>query len=187
MDAPLPHHDIVLRDPPLTLRPMTERDWPLLLRWNRDPSVLVWTDGEGTPPRDLEQTQHLYRSVAATPALCFIIKWQGREIGDCWLQHMNEPRLIDRYLGASLWRIDIAIGEPRYWNRGIGRRAIALLGRYGLDHERADAIFGLVRAENVRSSRAFMAAGFTEHRPTPEGTVELIFQNAPATDRPFSA
>jgi RimJ/RimL family protein N-acetyltransferase len=89
MDQLLPSHGIVLRDPPLVLRPMTERDWAILLRWNRDQEVLSWVEGEATPPRDLEQTQHLYRSVAASPARCFIIKWQGREIGECWLQRMN--------------------------------------------------------------------------------------------------
>jgi RimJ/RimL family protein N-acetyltransferase len=168
----LPTHKIVLRDPPLVLRPMSERDWPLLVRWNRDPDVLAWVEAEPTAPRDLAQTQQLYRSVAATPAWCFIIKWQGREIGDCWLQRMNVPALIERDPNASLWRIDIAIGERQFWGQGIGPRAIALLVRFGFEHAQADAIFALIDRRNERSRRAFLAAGF--FRDSPVRSIDLL-------------
>jgi RimJ/RimL family protein N-acetyltransferase len=161
MDPPLPRHGIVLRDGDLVLRPMTERDWPLLARWHRRTEVLRWTEGDPQAgPWTLEQVQHMYRSVAQAAA-CFIMKWRGAEIGECWLQRMNLPDVLSRYPGQDLRRIDIAIFRPQLWSRGIGRRAIALLADYGLDRDGADAIVAVVHADNARSRRAFTVSGFS--------------------------
>jgi hypothetical protein len=37
-------HDITLRSERVVLRPMTEGDWNILLRWNSDPEVLYYSD-----------------------------------------------------------------------------------------------------------------------------------------------
>jgi aminoglycoside 2''-phosphotransferase len=154
-------HSIILRDGELVLRPLTESDWPLLSRWNRRTEVLRWTEGDaGAEPWPLEQVQRVYRGVAQT-ALCFIIKWRGAEIGECWLQRMNLDSISARYPDADVRRIDIAIYEPRLWSRGIGSRAIALLVRLGFEVEGADAIFGIVAHDNPRSRRAFEKCGFS--------------------------
>jgi RimJ/RimL family protein N-acetyltransferase len=160
MDAPLRRHGVVLRDGNLVLRPMTEHDWPLLARVTSRTDVLRWTDGAGAAPWDWRKTQQVYRAVSRD-AYCFIIKWRGAEIGECWLQRMNLEVISRRYPQKDLRRIDIAILQPALWSHGIGTRAISLLVRFGFEREAADGIFGIVLEENGRSRRAFEKCGFS--------------------------
>ena len=45
MPPALKSHTIHLHTPRLHLRPMTDADWDILLRWNQDPDVLYYADG----------------------------------------------------------------------------------------------------------------------------------------------
>jgi len=160
-------HGIVLRDRDLILRPLTERDWPLLYRWNRDREVLYYAEIDDAAPRTLEETQDLYRSVSRT-AYCFIMKTAGREIGECWLQEMNLERILRAHEGSDCRRIDIIIGEATFRGHGFGTRAIALLSAFAFEREHADLVFGLVGEHNPRSVRAFESNGFTIKHREPE-------------------
>ncbi|MBE0696624.1 MAG: GNAT family N-acetyltransferase [Anaerolineaceae bacterium] len=43
-------HPITLPGRLVTLRPMSEADWPVLLRWNSDPEVLYYSAGDDNEP-----------------------------------------------------------------------------------------------------------------------------------------
>ena len=86
-------HDIVLHGNLVTLRPLTEEDWDVLLRWNSDPDVLYFADGEDVSSYDLPTVQSIYRTVSQN-AFCFIIELGGLPIGEGWLQQINVERLI---------------------------------------------------------------------------------------------
>ena len=163
----LQSHDVYLRGKHVTLRPLTEDDWHLLLKWNNDPEVMKYFDHEDFSPTSLSEVQSIYRWVS-THAHCFIIEVEGHSIGECWLQRMNLQRIVDQFLGEDLRRIDIAIGEKDLWGRGYGTEAIRLLVDFSLTHERADAIFGIVSADNERSLRAFRKCGFSRPAPVQE-------------------
>lgn len=138
---------------------MTKEDWPLLLAWNNDPDVLYYAEGDDVTHRSPEEVQRIYRFVSQK-AFMFIIELDGRPVGECWLQEMNLPRIVDRYPGLDLRRIDLTIGEKGLWGRGLGTRAIRLLTQLAFDLK-ADAVFGVDIAEyNPRSRRAFEKAGF---------------------------
>lgn len=152
-------HDIRLADDDLTLRPMTEDDWPLLEVWNNDPEVVYFAESDDIQGRPLAELQPIYRFISRR-ALMFIVEVCDRPIGECWLQEMNLPRLLKRFPGRALRRIDLTIGEPSLWGHGYGTRTIGLLTRLGWDLG-ADAIFGCDVADyNPRSRRAFEKAGF---------------------------
>lgn len=152
-------HGIRLRDGELRLRPMTEEDWTHLLAWNNDPDVLYFADGDDVTHRPLEEVQWIYR-VVSQKAFMFIIELDGRPMGECWLQEMNLKRLLDRFPGLDLRRIDLTIGDKSLWGRGLGTRAIRLLTQLAFDLK-ADAVFGVDIADyNPRSRRAFEKAGF---------------------------
>ena len=153
-------HEIILADGPVLLRPMTETDWDLLLRWNNDPEVLYFSEGDDRTHWPLDDLQDMYRGVSAH-ALMFIMEIDGQPIGDCWLQEMNIQRILDRYPGQRLHRFPIFIGEKRFWAQGWGTRAIALLARHAFEHCAADAVFAMGVADyNPRSRRAFEKNGF---------------------------
>jgi aminoglycoside 6'-N-acetyltransferase len=161
-------HDVTLRGERLVLRPMTEADWDVLVRWNTDPEVLWFTEGDDVPPRTLEQVQRIYRGVSQQ-ALCFIAELDGVPIGEGWLQAMNERRILDEYPSQDVRRIDLAIGEKRLWGHGLGTELLGLLVAFGFEREGCDLLFGVdVGGHNPRSRRAFEKAGFRVLRTVPE-------------------
>lgn len=161
----LHEHSVVLYsvegDPlrPLILRPMTEADWALLLAWNSDAAVLYYADDNDVSAYDLQTVQAIYRSVSQT-AFCFIAEYEGAAIGECWLQRMNLPRILEQYPTLDCRRIDLMIGEKQLWGQGLGTQMIRILTRFGFEVEGADMIFGLVSDYNVRSRRAFERVGY---------------------------
>ena len=42
----LREHTITLGSEKVILRPMTEADWDILLKWNSDPQVLYYSEGD---------------------------------------------------------------------------------------------------------------------------------------------
>jgi RimJ/RimL family protein N-acetyltransferase len=152
-------HDVHLRGERVSLRPMTEQDWPDILAWETDREVLYWFDGPDTSPRPAEETQRIYRGVSRF-AYNFMIELDGEPIGICWLQKMNLRPIVERFPGRDLRRIDIAIGAKELWGQGLGSDAIRALVAFGFGPERADAVFGMVEPRNSRSWRAFEKAGF---------------------------
>lgn len=153
-------HAITLRSGRLTLRPMTEGDWDLLLRWNSDPEVLYFSEGDDVASRSLEDIQGIYRSVSQS-AICFIAELDDRPIGECWLQRMNMKRILQKYPDRDIRRIDLMIGEKELWGKGHGTEIIRLLTALAFEREGADLVFAYGVADyNPRSRRAFEKNGY---------------------------
>lgn len=167
----LREHNITLRGERLVLRPMTENDWDILWKWDSDPEVVYYSDGDWVDGYDLETSQMIYRGVSQA-AFTFIAELAGRPIGYCWLQKMNLERVLKHFPGKDLRRIDLAIGEKELWGHGLGTEMIGILTRFGFEQEHADAIFGCSVADyNPRSRRAFEKNGYAlfQETPQPEG------------------
>ncbi|HUW58606.1 MAG TPA: GNAT family N-acetyltransferase [Planctomycetota bacterium] len=161
-------HNVTLSAGRLTLRPMTEDDWDILMKWNTDPDVLYYAEGDDVTSRTLEETQAIYRGVSQR-AFVFIAELDGVPIGECWLQRMNLERVRARHPGMDLRRVDLTIGEKRLWGQGWGTRMIGLLTRFGFEREGADAIFGCDVADyNLRSRRAFEKNGYVIDAEAPQ-------------------
>ena len=163
--APLKQHQVILEgNAPqgrcIRLRPMTEDDWDILVRWNNDPYVLYYAEGDDITAYTLGQVQSKYRSVCQS-AICFIIEADGKPIGECWLQKMNLERVLQKYPDLDCRRIDLAIGEKQYWGQGIGTEVIRLLTEFGFLRERVDVIYEPGIADyNIRSLKAFQRVGY---------------------------
>ena len=151
-------HDVTLQAGAVGLRPLNEGDWELVLGWWNDAEIAYFSDSNWGA-YSLAQVQGIVRGISRT-AFCFIIEFEGRPVGECWLQEMNVERVLRRYPGLDCRRIDIEI-QKDHWGRGIGSTAIGLLVAFGLESEGADAIFAMdVADDNPRSLRAFEKAGF---------------------------
>ena len=155
-------HDVWLRGEHATLRPMTESDWDILLRWSNDPEVMAFADAGPFKISTMEEIQQIYRWIS-THAFCFMIEVENQPIGECWLQQMNLKQVVDQSPSKDHRRIDIMIGEKSSWGLGLGTEAISLLVDFGFAIEQADAIFGVVAQENPRSRRVFEKNGFSLH------------------------
>ncbi len=88
---------------------MTEEDWEILLKWNSDPEVLYYSEGDNVIAYTLEQVQRIYRGISQN-ASCFIIEVDGKSVGECWLQRINLKRILEKYLRLDCRRIDLMIG-----------------------------------------------------------------------------
>lgn len=153
-------HNITLNEKKVTLRPMTEDDWQLLHKWNSDPEVLYYTEWDDITCYTLEQVQHIYQMVSQH-AYCFIIEFDNKPIGECWLQRMNLERILKKYIGLDCRRIDLMIGEKEYWRQGIGTEVVILLTQFAFDQEKADVVFGGDIADyNPASLRLFQKLGY---------------------------
>jgi RimJ/RimL family protein N-acetyltransferase len=176
--ATLRTHSIVLQGPRVLLRPMTEEDWALLLRWNNDPDVRYFGDANPGGERTLEEVQDIYRTVSQT-AFCFIIEADGIALGECWLQEMNLERIQQKYPEHDCRRIDLMIGERAYWDRGIGTEVVELLTLFAFVQEGADLVFGCDIADyNSASLRIFQKNGYeieAKIAPSPEDTAEFRY------------
>ena len=151
-------HGVTLRSGAVGLRPLTEDDWDLVVGWWNDPEIACYADAEPSAYSPV-QVRAIVRGISRC-AFCFIIEFEGRPVGECWLQAMNLERILRRNPGLDCRRIDIEI-QKDHWDRGIGTAAIRLLVAFGFEREGADAIFAMdVADDNPRSRRAFEKAGF---------------------------
>jgi RimJ/RimL family protein N-acetyltransferase len=139
---------------------MTADDWQLLYRWNSDPEVLYYSEGDDVASYTPEQVRDIYCSVCQD-ALCFVTEADGVPVGDCWLQEMNLERVLIRYPDLDCRRIDLLIGEKTHWGQGIGTEAIRLLTEYAFLEEGVDLVYEPGIADyNVRSRKAFQRVGY---------------------------
>ena len=151
--AKLREHNINLESGLIVLRPLTEDDWDILLKWNSDAEVLYWIEGDDVTSYSLEDVQGIYRGVSQN-AFCFIIEFDGRPIGECWLQKMNLQRILDQFPDKDCRRIDLMIGEKQLWGRGIGTEVIRMLTEFGF--EKAAALMKLMSPQGRQSLRRTM-------------------------------
>lgn len=157
----LREHKIILRGERVVLRPLTEDDWDLLWRWNSDPEVLYFAEGDDVSSYTIAQVQGIYRGVSQT-AFCFVIQVKGVPIGECWLQQMNLERVLQKYPRSDCRRIDLMIGERAFWGQGLGTEVIKLLSAFAFDEQSAELVFGCDVADyNTASLKAFQKAGYT--------------------------
>jgi RimJ/RimL family protein N-acetyltransferase len=164
----LREHGVTLVGERVTLRPMTEGDWALVERINNSPEVGYFSEEAEWSPYPLARLQEIYRGISRT-ALMFVLEYDGRAVGECWLQRMNVARIEEEFAGQEVRRIDIAIGEPALWGRGLGSEAIRLLVGLAFEREGVETLVCFCGGHNPRSRRAFEKAGFVVLRRVPWG------------------
>jgi RimJ/RimL family protein N-acetyltransferase len=165
----LPNHDVVLEDGEVRLRPLAEEDWPALLRWNRDPEVLWWCEGDDVKERRDEDTKGICRRMASWGHLFIIESPPGEPVGEMCVQRMNIPRRL--VPGKRLFRLPITIGEKEKWGQGIGKRAVRLALRFAFEDLDADMVCAMdVDSHNRRSVNLWKSLGFSvvASYPSPE-------------------
>ncbi len=139
----------MIRGGSVTLRPVDERDHPLIHRWQNDPEVWWWMDYERPfSLQDIAEAEARSRAEGHP----FIIEADGRPIGKIGL---NQFRRRDRI--CSLY---IYIGEPGAWSNGYGRDAIMALLGYAFDRLDLHMVELWSLAPNERALRAYAACGF---------------------------
>jgi RimJ/RimL family protein N-acetyltransferase len=134
----------------LRLRNPDKTEWRTALPWYQNPKVLFYSEGVTDKVYDIDVINRMYGYLCSIGELYFIEIFEDgiwKAIGDVTLSDMNMP---------------IAIGNEKYWGKGIGKKVISKL------IERAKSI-GLCKIGipqiylyNNRSQALFTSLGFIE-------------------------
>jgi aminoglycoside 6'-N-acetyltransferase len=152
------------------LRPMRDdpQDYALLAGWLSDERVLEYYEGRDHPlsPEQAAETFNLVDLTAegVTPA---IMLYQGQPIGymQFYPADLEEYRFEEQ---GTVYGLDLFIGEPDYWNRGLGTTFVRLLLDHLFDTLSADWAILDPHVDNVRAIRAYEKCGFQKVRLLPQ-------------------
>ncbi len=154
---------ILLRNGPISVRPLRDQDAGSLLKWMTDPAVLEWYEGRdaGFTP---ERVRRDFYEEEPGCRRC-IIEYEELPIGYLQIYRLS-PELCEEYQYPHpelfAFGIDQFIGEPAYWDKKIGRRFLKLVLDYLTGREGARAVVLDPHADNFRALRCYEACGFRE-------------------------
>ncbi len=142
----------------LTLRPLEDADLAQGYRWERDRDVQHWAQGDRAPD---DLTFDDYRARFAPPfghpgtlEHFAIVVEDGTVIGFTGYFNVNQS--------VASAEVGIVIGDTRYWGRGYGREAVALLVRHLFTDLAMQRVHLQTWSGNERAVRSYRAVGFRE-------------------------
>lgn len=153
-----------LRSGDLSVRPLTEADAGLLVKWLSDPQVLAYYEGRDRP-HDLALVQEHFYVEAEGEQRC-IIEYQEEPIGYIQYYAIGEEREEYGYenLTSRMYGMDQFIGETDYWNKGIGTKLIQAMVDYLHAEEQADILIMDPQSWNERALRVYEKCGFVKKK-----------------------
>ena len=166
----------LIRNGEVSLRLMRDdaADYELMATWLTDPRVLEFYEGRDRPFLfDRVVQEYSPRVLRDSGATACILLCDQRPIG--YMQFCPVTSEEDRISyglepmdeGVGIFGTDQFIGEPEYWNRGIGTRAVKLLLSYLFDPIRAGAVVVDPHVENPRAIRCYEKSGFRKIKILP--------------------
>lgn len=141
----------MIRGEVVTLRPVEERDYPLIQVWQNDPEVWWLMDYEGSfSLADIAEGERRARD----EGFPFVIEVDGRPIGRIGL---NGLRRRDR-----LCRLYVFIGDRSVWGMGYGTDAVDAMLAHVFERFDLHQVELWSLADNERAIRAYAHSGFRE-------------------------
>jgi aminoglycoside 6'-N-acetyltransferase len=134
--------------------------------------VLEFWDGRDHP-LDLEGAREKYGVVARReePTFAYVIEHGGSPIGYLQFYRVADWPEWGAILGlddqADVWSVDLFVGEPALWGRGLGTAAVRLSVRHLFDVRRARRVVITPFTWNARAVRSYEKAGFRRVRLLP--------------------
>ncbi|WP_342741648.1 GNAT family N-acetyltransferase [Alicyclobacillus macrosporangiidus] len=151
------------------VRRLSPADYPVLARWLNDPRVLKFYEGRDNP-YDLAKVEQVFGSKTNRSVTACIVSYKGRDIGYVQFYPVPEPVKVGLGMNPRLivYGMDQFIGEPDYWNRGIGTALVKSVADYVRTNLGADKIVMDPQAWNTRAIRCYEKAGFRKAKWLPK-------------------
>ena len=154
----------------IKIRTLTEYDLPLMLKWLTDERVLEYYGG-----RDKKYTPEIikehYTEKWKGEIIRVIIEYESIPIGYGQIYQMYDE-LYDEYQysnnNETVYGMDQFIGEPEYWNKGIGTQYIKIMLDYLRKEKNVDAVILDPHKNNTRAIRCYEKAGFMIIKELPQ-------------------
>lgn len=160
---------ILFQNQELSIRTLEPNDAELLEKWLSNPVVLEYYEGRDRPHDQTLVQQHFYDG-ADTVTRCVII-YESVAIGYIQFYEIDEEEK-EEYgyveFSGNIFGMDQFIGEPPYWNRGIGTRLIKDTVQYLINQNQAARIVMDPQAWNARAIRVYEKCGFVKKKLLPQ-------------------
>ncbi len=136
-------------------------DYLLMAKWLTDERVLEFYEGRDQPyPYERVVAKYRPRVRGEDPVQPCILVYQERKIGYLQYYPVASPQDYGLEDAADTYGIDLFIGEPEHWDRGIGTRAVSALVTYLFERLKARTIVIDPSVDNYRAIRAYEKCGF---------------------------
>ena len=145
----------------IRIRDFAESDLPLMLKWLTDDRVLEYYEG-----RDTQYTMELLREhygEEISDGFRVIIEYRGIPVGYGQAYRLSGEMFAEYGYpddGHVVFAMDQFIGEPDYWDRGIGSSFLRLMASCLKTSRAAERILLDPHKNNGRAIRAYEKAGF---------------------------
>ena len=152
----------------IVIRSMTDhtKDYALIATWLSNPVVCDYYEGR-TKPLDLEKVKEKFahRARGESRVTVCIIEYENQAIGFVQFypakpNEYGESEAIDMSKYEAPYGMDIVIGDPAFWNQGIGTEVVRLTIQYLFRAKNADIILIDPQTRNARAIRCYEKSGF---------------------------
>ena len=146
----------------IRVRSLNKDDFPLLLKWLSDERVLEFYEGRDKK-YTLNDIEKDFTEKWEDEVFRVIIFYHGKPIGYGQIYKMYDE-LYDEYnypkTSDIVYGMDQFIGEPEYWNKGIGTKYTKMIFDFLKKERNVDAIILDPHQDNLRAIRMYEKAGF---------------------------
>lgn len=150
--------NLTMRAGALTLRLLGEGDAAALTQWLSDVRVLAFYEGRDRAHTPEMVRTHFYRADGVLRMMALL---DGARVGYLQMVPLSEEERAAYGCGeVRACGLDLFIGEPELWGKGLGRRMVAAALSWLFDVCGAQAAYLDPREENVRAIRCYKACGF---------------------------
>ena len=145
----------------IQIRDFAESDLPLMLKWLTDDRVLEYYEGRDTQYTMDLLAEHYCEEIS--DGFRVIIEYEGVPVGYGQAYRLSKEMFAEYSYpddGHVVFAMDQFIGEPDYWNRGIGSSFLLLMASCLKSSRAAERILLDPHKNNYRAIRAYEKAGF---------------------------
>ncbi|MEN1937944.1 GNAT family N-acetyltransferase [Paenibacillus sp. 102] len=145
----------------LLIRYVIEDDANTISKWLTNPEVLQYYEGRDNL-QSLEQVRKKFISYSISDVKRCLVEYAGKPIGYIQIYPVDSEwkNLYGYVENQNIWGMDQFIGEPTYWNRGIGTELVKAAITYIIDELEAEAIAMDPRVSNERAIHCYEKCGF---------------------------
>lgn len=160
----------IIKNDDIFIRELEDYDKSLLLKWLTDERVLNFWEGKNVI-FDMNRIIEDYYTEEDVEVIRTIIEYCGKSIGYAHMYKLSEE-LLNEYeyplTEKVVYGIDQFIGEPEFWNKGIGTNFMKLILKFLVEEKNAEIVILDPHSDNPRAIRCYEKVGFKKIKFLPK-------------------
>lgn len=159
---------LIIDNKNLQVRMLVDKDKIRLVKWLSNPEVLEYYEGRDHPFDEGKVEQHFFTDEDVTRC---IIEFDGTPIGYLQFYEVDEAerKIYDYDVPEEIiYGMDQFIGEPTFWNKGIGTELVRAVVTYLMREKDAKKIVMDPQIQNERAIRCYEKCGFKKVKLLPK-------------------